>query len=256
MSTKPTIILVPGAWHSETVYDQVVSLLSEQGYKSIAVALKSTSGDSSTTPKDDIDGVRDAILGETNQGRDVVVTVHSFGGIVGASAIKGLTAKQDNSSGRVVGLIMLASGFAQTGKTFMSGLDNKPPPFWVADTTTGFATLVVDPLPLFYHDLSAEEGAFWVKKLLKQSLKPMFEGGEYVYAGWKDVPVVAVISTDDRSFPVDAQKFFAQSAKDAGGDVTIKELFSSHSLMLSKPKEVVEIMTEAVSMFLEKTLSA
>ncbi|EHL03628.1 hypothetical protein M7I_0270 [Glarea lozoyensis 74030] len=233
MSTKPTIILVPGAWHSETVYDQVVSLLSEQGYKSIAVALKSTSGDSSTTPKDDIDGVRDAILGETNQGRDVVVTVHSFGGIVGASAIKGLTAKQDNSSGRVVGLIMLASGFAQTGKTFMS-----------------------DPLPLFYHDLSAEEGAFWVKKLLKQSLKPMFEGGEYVYAGWKDVPVVAVISTDDRSFPVDAQKFFAQSAKDAGGDVTIKELFSSHSLMLSKPKEVVEIMTEAVSMFLEKTLSA
>jgi pimeloyl-ACP methyl ester carboxylesterase len=256
MSTKPTIILIPGAWHSEAVYDQVISLLSDQGYKSIAVALKSTSGDSSIGLKDDIDAVREAILGETSQGRDVVVTVHSFGGIVGASAIKGLTTKQNNSSGRVVGLIMLASGFAQTGATFMSILDNKPPPSWVADTKTGFATLVVDPLPLFYHDISAEEGEFWVKRLLKQSLKPMFEGGEYVYAGWKDVPVVAVIPTDDRSFPAEAQKFFAQGAKDAGGDVTIKELFSSHSLMLSKPKEVVEIMTEAVTMFSEKALSA
>jgi pimeloyl-ACP methyl ester carboxylesterase len=257
MSSHPTsFVLVPGAWHNATTYDKVISLLSAQGFKSIAVSLPSTSGDKNASVKDDIEATRAAITGETTQGNDVVVVVHSYGGIVGASAMKDLTTKQNESDGLVIGFVMLASGFAQTGAAFMEGLGGMPPPFWTADAESGFATLVGDPRPVFYHDLPIEEGEMWVKRLEKQSLKALYEGGEHIYAGWKDVPVFTAITTDDRSFPPEFQRMFAQAAKDTGGDVTIREIFSSHSPMLSKPDEVVEIMIEAVKVFAEKALKA
>jgi pimeloyl-ACP methyl ester carboxylesterase len=256
MSSNPTFVLVPGAWHSKTTYDKVVSLLSSQGHKSIAVALPSTSGDKNAGIKDDIDAVREVIIGEEKKGIDVVVVVHSYGGVVGASAMKDLTTKQNGSGGRVIGFIMLTSGFAQTGASFMEPFGGQPPPFWKKDTESGFATLVGDPRPIFYHDLPIEEGEIWVKRLEKQSLKALFEGGEHVYAGWKDVPVFTIITTDDRSFPTEFQHMLAQGAKDAGGEVTITEIASSHSLMLSKPNEVVEIMVEAAKAFVEKASKA
>lgn len=111
MSSKPTFVLVPGAWHSASTWEKVVALLSEADYKSVAVTLPSTSGDSSTTFLDDIEAVRGAITSETDDGHDVVVVVHSYGGHVGQSALKGLSTRQDpGPKGKVLGLAMMATG--------------------------------------------------------------------------------------------------------------------------------------------------
>jgi len=40
---------------------------------------------------DDLTAVRDVIVEVTSQGSDVIVVVHSYGSIVGSSAIKSLT---------------------------------------------------------------------------------------------------------------------------------------------------------------------
>jgi len=102
---------------------------------------------------------------------------------------------------------------------------------------------------LFYHDLPKEEGEYWVTRLTKQSLKALMEGGEAVYSGWKDVPAWYLATTQDQALPVEAQRFFVQSAKEAGGDVTLREVESSHSPMLSKPQETVDFILEAVAAF-------
>lgn len=92
MTSKPTLILVPGAWHTPLVYTKIISLLDEaQHFKCTSITLPSTMGDPSTTLLDDITAVRDAITDETNEGRDVVLVCHSYGGAVGCSAVKGLT---------------------------------------------------------------------------------------------------------------------------------------------------------------------
>jgi len=114
---------------------------------------------------------------------------------------------------------------------------------------TGFVDLVADARKLFYHDLPVEEGDYWVTRLTKQSTKALVEGGESVYSGWKDTPVWYLATRQDQGLPFEAQKFFVQSAKEAGGDVTLREIESSHSPFLSKPKETVDFILEAVKAF-------
>lgn len=259
MSVNPAFILVPGAWHSADTWRKVVSGLQAQQHNAIPITLPSTTGDPSAGLGEDVQAVRSAILTETTQGRDVVVVVHSYGGLVGESAIKGLTTRhdEDDSSstgqkkGLVVGLALIATGFAMTGVSFIEGAGGKPPPFWTPDAENEYAVLVVDTRQLFYHDLPEDEGNYWVGKLEKQSLKSLFEGGEHAYAGWKDVPVWYLATVEDKALPVEAQRMFVQMAKDAGGHVTMREVESSHSPMLSREKETAEFLLEAAKAFVK-----
>lgn len=256
MSRKPTLVFVPGAWHNPSAWEKVTSLLEAQEYKCVCVALPTATGNPSASFGDDVAAVRNAIVAETTQGRDVVVVQHSYGGQVGNSAIKGLALKKQDefptapdTSGHVIGIAMMASGFTIAGVTFLAGLGGNPPPTWKLDPESGFAVIVAEPRELFYHDLSVEEGNYWVGRLEKQSLKAFTEGGEHTYAGWMDVPVWFLATTEDRAFPIQAQRMFSQMAKDGGGDVTLREIESSHSPMLSRPKETADFILEAAASF-------
>lgn len=83
--------------------------------------------------------------------------------------------------------------------------------------------------------------------MTKQSSRAFTEGRDIVYAGWKDVPVWHVITVEDKALPVEMQRMLVGMA--AGADVTMREISSSHSLMLSRPEEVVSFVLEATSAF-------
>jgi pimeloyl-ACP methyl ester carboxylesterase len=256
MSANPTIIFVAGAWHRASTWDKVTGILEAEQYKCVSIGLPSASDNASATFLDDLTAVRAAIEVETKLGLDVVVVVHSYGGIVGESAVKGFTKSPKNvdkaaemASGHVIGLVMIATGFVATGACFMEATGGQPPPMWKADWDSGFATFVADPRPWFYHDLPEEEGQQWVEKLGNQSLKALYEGGEHVYAGWMDVPVFYCITLNDQALPAELQKSLPDMARQAGATVTVREIQSSHSPMLSKPEETVNIVKEAATAF-------
>ncbi|OAP59539.1 hypothetical protein AYL99_06837 [Fonsecaea erecta] len=259
MSPKPTLIFVPGAWHTADTWTKICKILENQHqYKCIPLTLPSTQSDPSATLLGDIETVRNAIVAETSQGRDVVVVMHSYGGIPGQSAIKGLTSPkwetdtaESKKTGHVIGLILMASGFVVPAKSFIDGMGGQPPPSFILNKESGFAELVVDPRELFYHDLPEEEGKEWVKKLTKHSMITLTEGGEHTYAGWMDVPSWYLATTEDHALPVEAQRMFVQMTKDAGGDVTLREIHSSHSPMLSRPEETVQVVLDAVASFVK-----
>ncbi|EXJ70605.1 uncharacterized protein A1O5_06675 [Cladophialophora psammophila CBS 110553] len=265
MSSKPTLVFVPGAWHSADTWKKVSTILeTEHQFKCIPVALPSTKSDPTATLLDDIEAVRSVVLAETTQGRDVVVVVHSYGGIPGQSAIRGFALPrgkhdtpfspsppaQNKTSGHVIGLIVMASGFVVPAKSFLDGLGGQPPPSWRLEPESGFAVIVADPRELFYHDLAEEEGKEWVSKLTKHSLKTLTEGGEHTYAGWMDVPVWYLATKDDKALPVEAQRMFVQMARDGGAHITLREINSSHSPMLSRPEETVQFILDATNAFL------
>ncbi|KIX97027.1 uncharacterized protein Z520_07141 [Fonsecaea multimorphosa CBS 102226] len=264
MSSKPSLVFVPGAWHRAETWGKIATILETQHqYKCRLVTLPSTLSDPAATLLDDIEAVRAAIVAETSQGHDVVVVMHSYGGIPGQSAIKGLTlpkGKPDAPSpptpsaesrrrGHVIGLIVIASGFVIPAKSFLDGMGGQPPPSWKLDYESGFAEIVADARELFYHDLPEEEGKEWVNKLTKQSLKTLTEGGEHTYPGWMDVPSWYLATKDDKALPVEAQRMFVQMAKDAGASVTLREVESSHSPMLSRPEETVQVVLDATASF-------
>lgn len=264
MADSPTLVFIPGSWHKPTCYDKVTNLLQrEHNLKCISIALPSTTGNPAATFKNDLDVAREAISNETTRGRNVVVIAHSYGGVVGNSAIKGFTQPRDTTgdkqtqpqtTGYVIGLILIASGFTMTGFAFMDPFLGRPPPFWRVNNSTGYAELVVSPRELFYHDLPAEEADFWVSQLTTQSLLALFEGGEYTYAGWKDVPVWYIGTIEDRGLPVLVQRMQIGVAREiAGSDVEHRELQTSHSPFLSQPDGTVRIIVEAIESFTGKS---
>jgi pimeloyl-ACP methyl ester carboxylesterase len=216
------------------------------------VSLPSTANNPKATFKDDLDAVQDAILAETSNGRNVVLIAHSYGGIVGNSAIKGFAKPKDtddSQSGYVIGLILIASGYTLTGLSFMDPFFGHPPPSWRVNNETGYAELVVSPREFFYHDLPEEEAKYWVSQLTSQSLKALFEGGEYTYAGWKDVPSWYIGTVEDRGLSVLAQRMSVGMAREMGASVEHRELQTSHSPFLNQPGLTVQIILEAVDAF-------
>ncbi|KAJ5376271.1 hypothetical protein N7509_013157 [Penicillium cosmopolitanum] len=222
MSNQPTLVFIHGSWHTPTCYNPLIKLL-EPKLRCVAVSLPSTSGNPKATFKDDLDAARTVVSDETSNGRNVVVIAHSYGGIVGSSVIKGFANSKEspptdnNQSGYVIGLILIASGFNLTGLSFMDPFFGHPPPAWRVNNETGYAELVTPPRELFYHDLPDDEAEYWVSELTTQSLKALFEGGEFTYAGWQDVPSWYIGTVEDHGLPVLAQRLSVGMAREMGG---------------------------------------
>lgn len=258
MSPKPTLIFIPGAWHTAAVWDKVTQLLEAQGHNCIALNLPSCSSDPSATFKDDIQAVHAAIISEiTVKNHNVVLVAWSYSGHVANSAIKNLTSTPQTTNGnnnaskdspaRILGLALIASGFTATGVSFLEATGGIPPPFITLNRTTGFADLSADPKALFYHDLSLPEARHWESRLTNMSLRSLTEGGEHAYAGWKDVPVWFLVTAGDRALPAGVQREFVKGAKGRGGDVTVREVEGAgHAVMLGKAWEVVGFLEEAL----------
>lgn len=218
-------------------------------------SLPFTSDDPNATFKDDLSACRNAISSETSRGRDVVLVAYSHGGMVANSAIRDFISSspgQGRIIGRIIGLVFIASGFTLTGLSFMDPLFHIPPPMRRVNKVTGFAEIIKPPAQLFYHDLPAEEGKEWVAQLTPQSLKSLFEGGEYSYAGWQDVPVWDIGTIEDKGLPVVVQRAHVGMARSMGASVVHKEFRSSHSPFLSQSDEVVQLLLDAASAFAGK----
>jgi hypothetical protein len=178
--------------------------------------------------------------------------------MVGCSVIKGLTPDHQSSTtqpatstitttkGYVRALVLIASGFVMSGYCFMDPLFGHPPPSWRIDKPSGYAVLIQDPKKMFYHDVPSPDAEVAVSNLTTQSLKSLFEGGEHVYSGWRDVRCWYIGTSEDWGLPVAFQRFQVEVARGYGADITHVELRSSHSPFLSMPEEVVTVLLDAV----------
>ncbi|KAH7201371.1 Alpha/beta hydrolase family-domain-containing protein [Fusarium oxysporum] len=272
MSSETSLVFVPGAWHKPSCYGKVMEQLRNQHHlRCIPVTLPTTMDDPMATFKDDVGAVRSAIRQETENGRDVIVIAHSYGGTVGNSAVKGFSkptfvreessassqssistatsSKRIPETGHVVGLVLIATGFCFTGLTFMDHFLNITPPFFRVNKETGFADLAVRPQKFFYHDLPPAEADHATSMLTTQSLRALFEGSEYSYSGWLDVPVWFIGTVEDQGLPIVVQRAQIGMARMLGGRVVYTELKTSHSPFLSQPTQVVQIMLQAFESF-------
>ncbi|KAJ2971758.1 hypothetical protein NQ176_g7537 [Zarea fungicola] len=255
MASKPTLVFVPGAWHRPETWDKVIAEVAAKGFKGVAVTLPSTQGNPAATFGDDVKATQDIIRRETDSGNNVVIVEHSYGGQVGNSAVKGFSRKSEgraNAKANVIGIVMMATGFTVTGMAFLDAMGGQPPPSWVINTETGFADIVVDKRDMLYHDLPEEEGKEWVAKLTQHALPSLLSGGEFAYSGWEDVPTWYLKTLEDHALPVELQEYTIKVAREAGADVTDRGIATSHSPMLSRPKEVGDFITEAVEYFVSK----
>lgn len=123
MSSKPTLVCIAGCWHTTEILEPLTKRLAAAGYLDI----RSVAPVSTTTTSLQPDGMGDivavrAVLEKAilEDAKDVVVVAHSYGGILGSSASKGLL-KQDceaeGKHGGVVRMIFLSGYTLREGES-------------------------------------------------------------------------------------------------------------------------------------------
>jgi dienelactone hydrolase len=130
---KPAIVLVPGCWHVPAHYQELIEILQNAGYPTELVNLPSlnpTDGFAHTITAD-IDAVREKLLSQVDQGKDVILLNHSYGGCPGGAAAKGLSPAERPGSGAVIGLVYFAGYLVQENHSVVQTAAEQYP--WLTD---------------------------------------------------------------------------------------------------------------------------
>lgn len=210
--SKPTILLVPGAWHAPSGFSPLTKYLTQHGYTVEGISLASV-GSSPPQPNFDADVnvIASTISKHADSGSDVILLFHSYGGVPGTSACKGLLKSDRSTTGKqggVVHLIYCCAFAVDEGVCLMDGLGGQPPSWFdfAADEKT---LMPKTPVETFYNDIDDKK----VLDELVASLKPQSYGAfwsQCSYAAWRDVASTYVVCERDEALP-------AGAAGDVGG---------------------------------------
>lgn len=241
-TAKPAIVLIPGAWHGSIHFRPLTSRLESAGYEVHALDLPSTSDNPvNDSWKLDIAMIRDTVEQLAEQGQDVVLVMHSRGGLPGGDAAEGMS-KADRAKGGkqggIVRLLYICSFAAPEGMSLFEATGGRPAEWIEFDGDLIRPTRVHE---IFYHDVPAE-----VVEEQKMHLKPMPAsiGRDHhaKYAAWKHIPSTYMVCEKDNALPL-----FAQEAMIAHPDANFKveRCGASHSPFLSMPDFTAEVVRRA-----------
>lgn len=242
-NTKPTIILVHGAWHVPSHYTSFIQHLQRANFSVYCPLLPSC--DSAHHPTADLYAdaqvIRNQILSLLSEPRSIILLLHSSGGVVGSEAVKGLSANERKSQGLeggVIHLIYMCAFMLQIGESVSSASVPRPVPDPVEfDEATNTTSICVDPIHLFYADVEDERGREMAKLLVPRNAKAMAD--VVTFEAWSDVPVTYLRTEEDRVFSPEWQDRQIQAVREKGVRVGVESLRSSHSPFLSVPGEVI-----------------
>ncbi|KAL2783407.1 alpha/beta-hydrolase [Aspergillus keveii] len=240
--SKPTIVFVPGAFHTTEYYDGVRSLLEEKGYTTTTVALPSVG--STASMSDDADAIHAVTSKLADAGHQIVLVMHSYGGIPGTQSAKDLGFKGRQEAGKPGGIFALVYLAAYLLKEGMSVFNQA----WSAD--------VPDFLKfedgLIYYEQSAAIRILYSDFLpehnpesLAVTIKPHSVASwmeELSYAAHRDIPATYLLCKNDKSVPLEVQRKFVGYAE---GEVSTVECEAGHTPIVSVPGVVVETILRA-----------
>jgi pimeloyl-ACP methyl ester carboxylesterase len=223
--SKTTIVFVHGLWADGSSWSKVAALLLEKDHDIIVVQNPTTS------IEDDVAATQRAI--ERAEG-NVVLVGHSWGGFVISEA---------GNHPKVKALVYVAAYVPDKGETIPT-VSEKATGTNVRSylqSVGGYLTLTKEGVQkAFANDLPAEEQEL-VYAVQQPAFPKVFEAVG-TNTAWKQKPSWYIVASEDNTIHPELEKMMAARAK---SKTTI--LRSSHVAMLSKPKEVSEVILNAVA---------
>ncbi|PYI09347.1 alpha/beta-hydrolase [Aspergillus sclerotiicarbonarius CBS 121057] len=239
MASTPTIVLVPGAWCTPIIYDPLRAILTSRGLPSISPAHPSIGAEPpSKTLADDVAHLRSELVALIEEGKDVVVVLHSYGGVVGSGAVEGLgkaERAQQGKQGGVVLVVYMTAFVLPKGVSLVDMLGGQFLPFMKAE---GDYVHCIGDAEAGFHDIPSEDKELWESRLTHASIA-VFSGAS-TYEPWRDIPTAYIICEEERALPLPVQEQMAQALNTQ----SIYRLKSSHSPYLSMPDKLADIVEE------------
>jgi pimeloyl-ACP methyl ester carboxylesterase len=222
------IVLVHGAWADGSGWKGVYDILVKDGYNVSVVQEPETSF------KDDVAATKRVLAQQDGQ---CILVAHGYGGAVITEA---------GTDPSVVGLVYIAAHMpdageneADDGKRFPSDLSKSTA---IKKTADGFTYL--DPAQFheyFAADLSSEQAAFMARSQVLNAADNF--KAVITTAAWRRKPSWMLVATKDRTINPDLERWYAERANSHKAEVE----GASHSVYVSRPKEVAALIEEAAT---------
>jgi pimeloyl-ACP methyl ester carboxylesterase len=227
MTTRPSIVLVHGAWADGSSWSSVIERLQADGYRVTAPQFPLTSLAA------DVARLRQVL---DSQECPTVVAGHSYGGQI----ITALGTDAPN----VAGLVYIAAFGLDEGESLGALLSQGPVTPALAHLFTdkqGFGWLSEDD---FVHHFAADVDPVQARVMyaVQQPLASSAFTDVMGVPAWKSLPSWYLVATDDEAIPPDAERLFARRM----GATTV-EVASSHVAMVSHPIEVTQLIKTAAA---------
>src|SRR3954454_8904108 len=220
------IVLVHGAWADGSGWKGVYDILVKDGYNVSIVQEPETSF------KDDVAATKRVL---SQQDGPCILVAHSYGGAVITEA---------GTDPSVAGLVYVAAHMpdageneADDGKRFPSDLSKSGA---IKKTADGFTYL--DPKHFheyFAADLSAEQAAFMARSQVLNAADNF--KAAITTPAWRSKPSWMLVAARDRTINPDLERWYAKRAHSQ----TVEVAGASHSVYVSHPKEVADVIESA-----------
>ena len=222
------IVLVHGAWADGSGWKGVYDILAGDGYNVSIVQEPETSF------KDDVAATKRVLA---QQNGPCILVGHSYGGAVITEA---------GTDPSVTGLVYVAAHMpdageneADDGKRFPSDLAKSGA---IKKTPDGFT--YIDPAQfheLFAADLPADQAALMARSQVLNRADNF--SATITTAAWRTKPSWTLVAGSDRTINPDLERWYAERANSHAVEVS----GASHSVYVSKPKEVAALIKEAAA---------
>jgi pimeloyl-ACP methyl ester carboxylesterase len=223
-SSKPSIVLVHGAFADGSGWSKVITLLEKDGYFVTAVQ------NNMSTVEEDVATTRRVIDAQPGP---VVLVAHSYGGAVITGAAVGAK--------NVKALVYVSAFGPDAGEDFQSLIANHPTPLNGALRPDSAGYAYIDRAQfqaVFCADVT--EGEARVMAATQRPAHVGIFGHTFGEPAWKSIPSWFVVAQKDQVIHPDLERMFAARMK-----ATTKELDSSHVPFVSRPEEIVKVVLEA-----------
>ncbi|RFU81207.1 hypothetical protein TARUN_1008 [Trichoderma arundinaceum] len=246
-TNKPVFFIITGAWHPPMCYDPLKKDLEGLGYKCVVPHMPSMGHDKyGLTWEDDKGKILETASPYFDQGREVVLIAHSYGGIPACAATEGQGIDDRSRQGSKGGFraIIFVAAFAIPVKgwdlltTFGGAFpdwQNTCEPY----TKNKLSTLNERCIPLLYNDTTEEEAKRVFSTLLPHS-QDAFETGCDFIATDLTIPRFYVICENDLVFPISLQERLASSVP---GMKTVR-IAAGHNFFLGKSEVMAKLLID------------
>ncbi|KAG5657057.1 hypothetical protein KAF25_011226 [Fusarium avenaceum] len=234
-AVKPALVIIPGNFSLPRFWSTFQKSAQDNGYLSEVVALRSSREqtiDPAPGLADDVKQASSVLNKHIDQGKDVVLLMHSYGGMVGTEATRGLSRVEREKAGLkggIVRLVFLAAIFAPPGKSSRGLYEANPGRY---PRREGDYLICDEDISMcFYSDLTKEQGLPLAQAASKVYQAIRVFGDEQTYDGFhKLIPSSYILTRKDILVPEPAQRQFISRLEDNGGrTVPVFEIDTGHS---------------------------
>jgi hypothetical protein len=243
----------PGSFALPIFYQETTDIIKSKGYDLEAIHKPSVGPSAGQkrpeglpTMYDDAAHIASVASKYIDQGKDVVLIAHSYGGAPTTQSTKGLTKPEREKEGKTGGIrrvgymTCIVPALGQNAVEVMSEVPEEYKLNLAPDESGWMAHTDYERVgALCFSDLPVEEGAAWIKKF------PQHSGASFMtpltHQGYKDVPVSYLFCEKDQCVTPNVQQIGIDLVeKESGRKVDVTRIQGDHCPMASQPGVIAD----------------